>query len=134
MRINRIIIYALFVGAAFMAGCSGTPIIKSEDILDVEVETIPSRKIKILWHEVYKQNDTFIVSGVLQQFGTGNYGIKADINITVYSPDGKILHEKDIAGIYVPRRNIGDGVKWRKVKARFPGTVSNESKITIKVK
>ncbi len=134
MRISKIIICALFIGTAFMAGCSETSRIDRDDILDVKVKTVPSKKIKILWCEVYRQNNAFIVSGVLQQFGIANYGTKASLNITVHSPTGKVLHEKDIIGIGVPRRVVGDGIKWRKFKARFPGEPEQGSTVTITVK
>jgi hypothetical protein len=134
MRIGKTIIYVLFIGMAFMAGCSETSRIDSDDILDIEVKTVPSKKIKILWYEVYKQDNAFVVSGVLQQYGIANYGTKTSLNITVYSPAGKVLHEKDITGIHVPRRVVGDGIKWRKFKAHFPGEPSDDSKITITVK
>ena len=133
MRIGKIIICALFIGTAFMAGCSETSRIDSDDILDVDVKTVPSKKIKILWYEVYKQDDAFIVSGVLQQFGIANYGTKASIEVTVRSSQGSILHHKRLSDINIPRNVPGSGIKWRKFKARFPGEPEQGAKITIEI-
>lgn len=134
MRIVKVVIcMLLFIGTAFTAGCveSQRTDLSKEGV--VTVDTKPSRKVKILWYDVYIEGQEFVVSGAIQQIGLSNYGIKANLNITVYSPGGNVLHEKDITGISVPRKVPGDGIKWRKFRARFPGKPEQGSTVTITV-
>lgn len=104
---------------SFISGCATSRI----DLVDegvVSVENTPSRKARILWTNVYQDGDDLVVYGVVQRRNLSSYPIKIHVDISVSSPDGKVLHKARTSDVYVPRRIPGRGRNFKRFRIRFP--------------
>jgi hypothetical protein len=57
---------------------------------------------------------------VLRRRDTVGLPIKAHVDITIQSPDGKVLNEGRSSDVYVPRRIIGRGQSLQRFRVSFP--------------
>ena len=126
------IISALGMAALFIGGCATNRV----DLVDkglVSVETVPSEKVKILWTDVYLDGEETIVYGVIQRRSHTSYPLRTHVDVTVYSSEGKTLHEARTQDIYVPGRIPGKGISWKRVKIRLPEIPPQNSMISMTV-
>lgn len=117
-----------------ISGCTSNQRVDLAETGDVAVVTQPSDEIEILWHQVYVDDQEFVVYGVVEQRGLSNYGVKAHLSVTVNSPSGNVSHTKNLDTIYLPRYLTSKGPNWRRFRARFPGEPENGSTVTIAVR
>ena len=113
----------------FVEGCATNRV----DLVDkgvVSVETVPSKRIDILWTDVYRQGDDSIIYGALQQRGQRIYTIKAHVDITIRAEDGSIRQELRSDDINVPRRRVGKGPDWRRFRVRVPHGIAKGSAVS----
>ncbi len=116
----------------FVEGCATDRV----DLVDkgvVSVETVPSKRIGILWTDVYRQGDDSIIYGTLQQRGQRMYPVKAHVDITIRAEDGSIRQELRSDDIYVPRRRVGKGPDWKRFKVRVPHGIARGSAVSMVV-
>jgi hypothetical protein len=65
-----------------ISGCATNRIDLVEEGI-VSVETVPSKKVKILWTDVYQDGEDFVVYGVVQRRSHTSYPIKTHVDISV---------------------------------------------------
>lgn len=121
---------ALGVLMAFIPGCATNRI----DLVDkglVSVETVPSKRVNILWTDVYQDGNDMVVYGVVQRRSYTSYPLKTHVDIAVLSPEGTVLQETRTQDIYVPRRIPGKGINWKRFEVRFPSIPAEGSKVSI---
>ncbi len=124
------VIIAVFgMVAFFLEGCAANRV----DLVDkgmVSVETVPSKRIDILWIDVYRQGDDSIIYGVLQQRGQRMCPVKAHVDITIRAEDGSIRQELRSDDVYVPRHRVGKGPDWKRFKVRVPHGIAKGSAVS----
>jgi hypothetical protein len=99
----------------------------------VSVETVSSKKVKILWTDVYQDGEDFAVYGVVQRGSHTSYPIKTHVDITILSPDGTVLQEARTPDTYVPRRIPGKGISWERFQVRFADIPPQGSRVNVVV-
>ncbi|MHC4478221.1 MAG: hypothetical protein ACYTEL_21495 [Planctomycetota bacterium] len=99
----------------------------------VSVQTVPSKKVKILWTDVYQDGGDTVVYGALQRRSHTSYPLSTHVDIGIISPDGTTLHEIRTPDIHVARRIPGKGINWTSFRVRIPGSVPKRSKIEMVV-
>jgi hypothetical protein len=117
---------------ATISGCATNRI----DLADkgiVSVETVPSKRVNILWTDVYQDGEDILVYGVVQRLSHTSYPIKTHVDITILSPDGMVLQEARTPDIYVPRRIPGKGISWERFQVRFPDIPPQGSRVNMVV-
>ncbi|MFB0553258.1 MAG: hypothetical protein ACETWQ_08085 [Phycisphaerae bacterium] len=113
--------------ATVIPGCATNRV----DLVDqgiVSVETKPSKRVNILWTDVYRDGEDIVIYGVVQRRSRTSYPIKTHVDVIIFFPDGTILQEARTPDIYVPRRIPGKGINWKRFELRFP-EISPSSKI-----
>jgi hypothetical protein len=119
-KIVKMIILVIFVLTfGFLTGCATNRI----DLVDSGVLTLEKQatgKVYIAWSDAYEDGDGFVVTGVLRRRDTVGLPIKAHVDITIQSPDGKVLNEGRSSDVYVPRRIIGRGQSLQRFRVSFP--------------
>ena len=86
----------------------------------VTLEPHAAGKVAIAWSSAYKQNGTLIVSGVLTRHDHIGLPVKAHVDATILSPDGRTLDTACSKAIYVPRRITGRGQSLKRFSIYFP--------------
>lgn len=124
----RMIVVTLSTAAMLATGCATNRI----DLVDegiVSVDTVPSKRVKVLWTDVYQDGEDFVVYGVVQRLSHTSYLIKTHVDITILSPDGTVLQEARTPDIYVPTRIPGKGINWERFQVRLPDIPPQGSKV-----
>ena len=78
-----------------ISGCATNRV----DIIDAGVLSLDQHaagKVYIAWSDAYEDGDGFVVNGVLRRRDTVGLPIKAYVDITIQSPDGMKLTQKNI--------------------------------------
>jgi len=109
-----------------ISGCA-TNRVSLADAGLVSVETVPSKKVKILWTDVYEDGNDVVVYGVLRRIGHSSSPFNIHVDVTAFSPDGNVLHENRTPEIDVPRRVVGKGVDWKRFEVRFPSQIPDKA-------
>ncbi len=115
-----------------ISGCGGN-LVSLQDKNFVQVETMPSERVKILWTDVYQDGEDILVYGVVQRLSHTSYPIKTHVDITILSPDGTVLQEARTPDIYVPRRIPGKGINWERFQVRLPDIPPQGSRVNMVV-
>jgi len=115
-----------------ISGCATNRVSLADEGL-VSVETVPSKKVEILWTDVYEDGNDVVVYGAVQQHTYSGATINVHVDITVLSNDGVKLQERTTADISVPRRRHGKGVDWKRFELRFPGTFPEDATVKMVV-
>ena len=104
--------------AGFVSGCAGNRVdLVGRNVLTIEKHS--SGKVYIPWCDAYKDNDGFIVHGVLRRSDSVGVAVKTHVHVTVLSPEGTVLDEAESSDIYVPRRAIGKYKSLNRFKIHF---------------
>ncbi len=92
------------------------------DLVDRGVLTIEQRvegKVQIAWSSAYEDGDGFVVAGVLMRHDHVGLPVRAHVDVTVLSPDDKILDESHTPDIYVPPHVTGRVQRLKRFEVRF---------------
>jgi hypothetical protein len=113
------VVYAnLVIMAGFISGCTGNRVdLVGSNVLTIEKYS--SGKVYIPWCEAYKDNDGFIVNGVLKRSDSVGLAIKTHVHVVVLSPERTVLDEAKSSDIYVPRRAVGKYKSPKRFKINF---------------
>ncbi len=130
-KIVKMMILVIFVlPFGFLNGCAtGRVDLVDAGVLSLEQHT--TGKVYIAWSDAYKDGDGFVVAGVLRRRDTVGLPIKTHVDITIQSPDGKVLDEGRSSDVHVPRRIIGRGQSLQRFRVRFPSIPAEGSKVSI---
>lgn len=128
--LSSVTIVALGILTIIISGCA-TGRVNLTDAGIVTIEQHAPGKVRIAWSDAYKDDDGFIVTGVLRRHDLVGMPIKTHVNVKVFSPDGNILDEARSQDIYVPRRRIGRGQSFQRFRVNFPTIPAEGSKISI---
>ena len=116
--------------AIVISGCATDRV----DLVDTGVLSLEQHttgKVYIAWSDAYEDGDGFVVSGVVRRRDTAGQPIKVHVDITIPSPDEKVLDEGRSSDIYVPRRIVGRGQSLKRFRVRFPSIPAEGSKVSI---
>jgi hypothetical protein len=93
------------------------------DLVKSGVLTIEERaegKVHIAWSDAYEQAGGLLISGVLMRRDHVGTPIKAHVDATIMSPDGRTLDTACSKTGYVPRRITGRGQSLKRFNIRLP--------------
>jgi len=113
-----------------ISGCATNRI----DLADrgvVSVETVPGKRVNILWTDVYQDGEDLVIYGVVQRHSHSSYPIKTHVDVNIFAPDGTVLQQTRTPDIYVPRRLAGKGISWKRFEVRLPTTPPRGSLVRI---
>jgi len=116
--------------AIIISGCATDRV----DLVDTGVLSLEQHttgKVYIAWSDAYEDGDGFVVSGVVRRRDTVGLPIKVHVDVTILSPDGKVLDEGRSSDIYVPRRIVGRGQSLKRFSVRFGSIPAEGSKVSI---
>ena len=109
----------LAVTAVISCGCATSRV----DLVKSGALTIEGRaegKVQIAWSDAYEQAGGLRITGVLMRHDHVGTPIKAHVDATILSPDGRVLDTACSKDIYVPRRITGRGQSLKRFSVRFP--------------
>ena len=113
-----------------ISGCATDRVdLVDSGVLSLEQHT--TGKVYIVWSDAYEDGDGFVVTGVLRRRDTVGLPIKVYVDVTILSPDGKVLDEGRSSDIYVPRHIIDRAQSLRRFRVRFPSIPAEGSKVSI---
>jgi hypothetical protein len=122
---NIAVAAALSILAIVISGCSSRNSLVEQGI--ASVETKPSKKVEILWTDVYKDGEEIIVYGVVRRCSHTSYPLRTHVVATILTPDGKNLREGRSPDIYVPRFLPGKGINFKRFEIHFKDVPGNFS-------
>ena len=123
-------IWCLLIG--FISGCATNRVSLVDENM-VSVEKQGNESVEILWTDVYQDGEDTVVYGVIRRRSHTSYPIKTHVDVAIVSPDGTMLQEARTPDIYVARRVPGKGTDWTRFKIRFPGALTQGSKVNMVV-
>ncbi len=100
-------------------GCAANQI----DLVDtgaLNLEKQREGKVYIAWTSVYKQDGGLVISGVLRRHDHVGNAIKTHVDVTVLSPDGRVIDTARSNEVYVPRRITGRGQSFKRFTVHLP--------------
>jgi len=77
-------------------------------------------KVYIAWASVYEKDDGVVISGVLRRHDHIGNPIKTHVDVTVLSPDGRVIDTARSNEVYVPRRITGRGQSLKRFVVHLP--------------
>ena len=123
--LSIVVAAALSTLAIVMSGCSSRNSLVEQGV--ASVETKPSKNVKILWTDVYKDGEDIIVYGVVRRRSHTSYPLKTHVVAAILTPNGKVLKEARTPDIYVPRFLPGKGINFKRFEIYFPDVPGNFS-------
>jgi hypothetical protein len=105
--------------ASVFSGCGTNKV----DLVDAGVITMnktATGKVYVAWSSAREVEDGFEVTGVLRRSDSVGLPIMAYVDVTVVSPDGRIIESARSDAVYVPRRRIGRGQSMQRFKVKLP--------------
>lgn len=112
------VVAALSIPVIVMSGCSSRNSLVEQGI--ASVETKPSKKVEILWTDVYKDGEDIIVYGAVRRRSHTRCPLVTHVVATILAPDGTVLRQSHTPDIYAPRFLPGKGVNFKRFEIRFP--------------
>ena len=131
---------ALILLATGLAGCasvSGHRPIEQRDLVkagEIKLDSIPSKRAKVLWASVRQDDDTLHISGVARQICYAAQGCCIDLEIELLDSSGTRLEQTVVHQIWVPRRVAGRVPGWVRFHAELPATVPMGTRMRFKCK
>lgn len=122
----------ILTAALTLSGCSANRVSLAGQGL-VSVEKRDSKKVKILWPDVYQQDDRTWAYGVLKQRAPSSRAIKTHVDIQVLNSDGSIQYETRTEDLFVPHKRVGRGPDWKRFKVQLPDKLPKNSQISMTV-
>ena len=119
------VVTALSILAMAMPGCSSRNSLVEQGI--ASVETKPIKTVEILWVDVFRDGEEIIVYGVVRRRSHTLYPLKTHVDVSILSPDQKVLREAHTPDIYVPRFTPGKGINFKRFEICFPDIPGNFS-------
>jgi len=113
------IVMAICILTATFSGCAANRV----DLVDAGVLTLERQregKVFIAWSSAYEQDDGFVITGVLMRHDHVGSAIKAHVDVTVLSADGRVIETARSNEVYVPRRITGRGQSFKRFTVHFP--------------
>ena len=101
-----------------ISGCAANRV----DLVDsgfLTLEKQAAGKVYVAWSDAYEREDGFVVTGVLRRSDRVGSPIKAHVDVTVLSPDGRVVDTARSGDVYVPRRITGRGQSFKRFSVHF---------------
>ncbi|MFH1718448.1 MAG: hypothetical protein ABIF19_13925 [Planctomycetota bacterium] len=118
MRKKVLSLITIGVLATIISGCAANRV----DLVDTGVLTLDRQregKVYIAWSSAYEQDDGFVITGVLMRHDHVGSAIKTHVDVTVLSPDGRVLETVRSNEVYVPRRITGRGQSLKRFRVHL---------------
>ncbi|MHC4639805.1 MAG: hypothetical protein ACYTBP_09525 [Planctomycetota bacterium] len=128
--LKLVVVMILAILLFIIPGCAANRV----DLVDTGVLSLEQHttgKVYITWADIYEDRDGFVVTGVLRRRDTAGPPVKVHVDITILSPEGKILNEGRSSDIYIPRRIYRRTQTFKRFEVSFPGIPPEGSKVTI---
>lgn len=113
MRRRRVIQLVVIATISTILGCATQSQDSVPDLVQkgyLHLEHSPHEgKVRAVSISVREQNDGLVISGFLKQYRERGRPLTAHVDITVHSPEGRVLAEKQSQDLYVPRNRISGG-------------------------
>ena len=130
-KLLSLVIATVFSSLAIIISGCATDRVDLVDTGVLSLEQHTTGKVYIAWSDAYEDGDGFVVSGVVRRRDTVGRPIKVHVDVTILSPDGKVLDEGRSSDIYVPRRIVGRGQSLKRFSVRFGSIPAEGSKVSI---
>ncbi len=119
-RISAITATALFIViASVVSGCA-TGRVNLVDAGVVTLEKQAAGKVYVAWSSAHECEDGLVITGVLRRSDRTGSPIRAHVDVTVISPDGRVVNTACSNHVYVPRRRTGRGQSLQRFKVQLP--------------
>lgn len=88
-------------------------------------------KVYVAWSDAYEREDGFVITGVLRRRDSVGLPLKTHVDVTVLSPDGRVVDTARSGDIYVPRRMTGRGQSFKRFSVHFPSIPPRGSTVRV---
>lgn len=115
---------------SIISGCAANRV----DLVDSGLLTLEKRaigKVYIAWSDAYEHEDGFVITGVLGRRDHVGSPIKAHVDVTVLSPDGRVVDTARSGDVYVPLRITGKGQSLKRFSVHFPSVPPRGSTVQV---
>jgi len=130
MRRKVLRLIAIGVLTAIISGCVTNRVSLVDENM-VSVEKQGNETVEVLWTDVYQDGEDTVVYGVIRRRSHTSYPVKTRVDVAILSPDGTMLQEARTPDIHVARRVPGKGIDWTRFNVRFPGMLTQGSKVNM---
>ena len=113
---------------SIISGCAANRV----DLVDSGLLTLEKHatgKVYVAWGDAYEHEGGFMITGVLRRRDHVGSAIKAHVDVTVLSPDGRIVDTARSGDVYVSRRITGRWQSFKRFKVYFPNMPSRGSSV-----
>lgn len=132
MNEQRLSLVAVMMATVLAQGCATNRMDLVEQGI-VSVETVPGKRVGILWIDVHKDGEETLVYGALQRCRHTNCPVTVHVDVTLLLRDGTELEQAHTEDIYVARHIHGRGINWTPFRVRFGRVPPKESKVKVVV-
>jgi len=104
------------------------------DLVDsgfLTLEKHATGKVYIAWSDAYEHEDGFVITGVLRRRDHVGSAIKAHVDVTVLSPEGRVVDTARSNAVYVPRRITGRGQSFKRFNVYLPNVPPRGSTVRV---
>ena len=108
---------------AAVGGCA-TNRVALTDTGGLTLENKSESKVYVAWSDAYKENEGFVITGVLRRRDHVGPAIKAHVDIEIFSPAGQVIDVARSADIYVPKQTTGKFTAFKRFTVYFPNLPS----------
>jgi len=130
-KLLSLVITTIFSSLTIVISGCATDRVDLVDAGVLSLEQHTTGKVYIAWSDAYEDGDGFVVTGVVRRRDTIGRPIKVHVDVTILSPDGKVLDEGRSSDIYIPRRIVGRSQSLKRFRVRFPSIPAKGSKVSI---
>ncbi|MHC4558577.1 MAG: hypothetical protein ACYS80_14890 [Planctomycetota bacterium] len=126
-----VVMLGFSVLSVVIPGCTA----KRVDLVDsgvINLEQLNMGKVYIAWSSAYEHDDGFVITGVLRRRDSVGMPIRTHVDVTVLSPDGKILDEARSSDVCVSRRITGRSyLSFERFKVRLTNIPAKGSLVRV---
>jgi len=110
---------ALGLIAIAVLGCTANRVALTDtDLLTLENQS--ASKVYIAWSDACKQDEGFVITGVLRRRDHVGLPIKAHVDITISSADGQVIDQARSSDIYISKKTTGKFSPFKRFSVHFP--------------
>jgi len=120
--------FGLFV--LLISGCAADRV----DLVDsgfLTLENHATGRVYVAWSDAYEHEDGFVITGVLRRRDSVGSPIKAHVDVTVLSVEGRVVDTARSGDVYVPRRITGRGQSLKRFTVHLPNVPPRGSSVRV---
>jgi len=87
--------------------------------------------VYVAWSDAYEHEDGLVITGVLRRRDSVGSPVKAHVDVTVLSAEGRVVDTARSGDVYVPRRITGRGQSSKRFTVHLPNVPPRGSSVRV---